>query len=287
MRDDSFIPADRNDEADSAPADPAGFDPQGGHDLPFGDDPQISGEEIDQLYRQALEAMEAVATDLSEACVELQRDPEDEADDEESQPAETEQQTSDLQRLSATALQSAAGADDESTVRPREVLEAALFVGGEPLTTKKLCGLLRGDFPPEFIEQAIDELNANYAAEERPYEIRLGEGGYRMVLRSDFESVRNRVYGIGPKEVRLSQEALEVLALVAYRQPISRKEIESTGLDNAGSTLRHLLRRELIAIKRDGSAGNEVQYHTTPRFLELFGMGDLDELPQADELEFK
>ena len=107
-----------------------------------------------------------------------------------------------------------------------------------------------------------------------------------MELRPEFDPVRNRVFGVGPKEVRLSQEALEILALVAYRQPISRKDIDAVGRESAGSVLRHLLRRELVAIERvDGGVG--VNYVTTHRFLELFSLGRLDELPQADELDMK
>jgi segregation and condensation protein B len=143
------------------------------------------------------------------------------------------------------------------------------------------------DFSADFVEGTIEELNALYAAEGRPYDIRLGEGGYRMALRSEFDAVRNRVFGVGPREVRLSQEALEVLSLVAYRQPISRTEVEATGRDNAGNVLRQLLRRELVTIQRGEKGRDDVRYLTTPRFLELFGLGRIDELPRADELEMK
>ncbi len=172
-------------------------------------------------------------------------------------------------------------------VQPRQILEALLFVGGEALTAKKLSGVLRGEFSIEFIERELDELNRLYAAEGRPYEIRLGEGGYRLTLRDDFERIRNKVYGQGPKEVKLSQEAIEVLAVVAYRQPISDSEIEELGKPGCGAILRQLLRRELIAVKRQPDKPRDVSYQTTPRFLSLFGIRSLDELPRHEQVGYK
>jgi segregation and condensation protein B len=75
--------------------------------------------------------------------------------------------------------------------------------------------------------------------------------------------------------------------LVAYRQPISHADVEASGKKNAGNLLRQLLRRELVAITRIDKSRNGVQYHTTPRFLSLFGLGSLDELPQADALNLR
>lgn len=193
----------------------------------------------------------------------------------------------------SNVAQSAAPAPAESVaagsvrLTPRQILEAVLFVGGEPLTSRRLCGLFRDEFTAEGIDQLIQELNARYADEERPYEIRLAEGGYRMELRAEFLRIRNRAFGLQPREVKLSQETLEVLALVAYRQPITKKEIEQAGRGNAGGILNQLLRRELIALDRGGKTEKRIAYRTTARFLQLFGLRTLDDLPQADELSFK
>jgi segregation and condensation protein B len=184
---------------------------------------------MDRLYRQALEAMEEVAADLTDACGALSR-PESIDEDNELRAQIDDALTTDAnanppqQSASDPQVTSAGSVADrsDSPITPRQIIEAALFVGGMPLTTKKLCGLLRGDFSAEFVERSIEELNALYLAEGRPYEIRLGEGGYRMAVRSEYEPVRNRVFGVGQREVRLTQEALEVLSLVAYKQPISR-----------------------------------------------------------------
>jgi segregation and condensation protein B len=177
--------------------------------------------------------------------------------------------------------------EDYSHVSPSQIIEAAMFVGGAPLTARKIVGLLRGSFDTAFVEQTIEDLNSAYLAQERPYEIRHGEGGYRLELRPEFDRLRHRVYGSGPREVRLAQEVLEVLALVAYRQPISQKEIESHGKQNAGNLIRQLLRRDLISFERGPGGRKDLQYHTTARFLSVFGIASLEDLPQAEDLARK
>ncbi len=169
-------------------------------------------------------------------------------------------------------------------VTPTQVIEAALFVGGQPLTAGKLYALLRGAITVEQVPELIDELNTLYAAQERPYEVRLGDGGYRLELRPEYDRLRARVFGQGPREVRLSQDLLEVLALVAYRQPITQAEIEALGKAGPGNQLRQLLRRELIQLERDPEQPKEVRYRTTDRFLSVFGLANLADLPQPDDL---
>jgi len=186
-----------------------------------------------------------------------------------------------------TARAAAESPEQQLNVSPAQVIEAALFVGGGPLTARKIAGLLRGSQQSKDVEQTIDELNDAYVAQARPYEIRLGDGGYRLELRPEYERLRHRVYGSGPREVRLSQDVLEVLALVAYRQPITEKEIEGHGKQNAGNLLRQLLRRDLIAFERGPGGRKDLHYHTTARFLSVFGLGTLEELPQADDLARK
>ena len=83
------------------------------------------------------------------------------------------------------------------------------------------------------------------------------------------------------------QDVLEVLALVAYQQPISQKDIESHGKDNAGNLLRQLLRRDLVSFERGPGGRKDLQYQTTPRFLSVFGLACLDDLPQAEDLAKK
>lgn len=237
------------------------------------------GDDLEAAYQAALEANEAAEWEISHL-------PEDEevSDDDSAQEAEHGEQ---VEASAEVPAEESPEPEEDTRVSVKQVIEAALFVGGEPLTTKKLCYTLRGDYDLDTIDDAIDELNHQYNDEERPYEIRLGEGGYRLVLRYEFERLRNRVYGVGPREVKLSQDVLEVLALVAYRQPITPGDIEELGKSNPGPALRQLLRRELISLEREPGNRKHVTYSTTPRFLSVFGIGSIEELPQADELAFK
>lgn len=250
-----------------------------------------SGEDLERAYQEALKALDQLEEAIPSAreALDFQSD-HDEADPEAGPvlhpfPGAAEK---------STPTDSASSKPDGEPsglpmprIQPAKIIEAALFVGGMPLTVKKLSTVLRDEFDREFIERTIDELNLRYDDENRPYEIRLDEGGYQMVLRPEFENVRNKSYGLGPKEVRLSQEALEVLALVAYKQPITKEQIEQAGKPHANGVLRQLLRREIIGLKRTGNSADDVTYHTTQRFLQIFGLSDLEELPRSEDLSFK
>ncbi|MES2790150.1 MAG: SMC-Scp complex subunit ScpB [Planctomycetota bacterium] len=177
-------------------------------------------------------------------------------------------------------------ATHDPSLKPLRVIEACLFVGGQPLPAKKLASLLDGNNDPSDIEKLIDDLNLEYGAQGRPYEIRLVDGGYKLTLRADFEVIRSRVYGMGPRDVKLSQDVLEVLALVAYQQPITQAAVEACK-PNSANVLRQLLRRELISLNRVDQSRNGVEYATTPRFLQLFGLAHLNELPRPEDLSIR
>jgi segregation and condensation protein B len=262
-----------------------------------------SGDDLEQAYLRAMEALEASEAELPELPVEAPQ-PELSAGSPAAQPSVADLVTSgaeptadrieehelaaELGALSKQAAQRHLASEmAPAPIAPRQVLEALLFVGGKPLTTKKLGGVLRGEFSAEFIESQLDELNDLYATEGRPYEIRLGDGGYRIHLREDFERIRRKAYGLGPKEVRLSQDALEVLAVVAYHQPVTAQTIEELGKPGCGPALRQLIRRELISVERSAEPGREVAYRTTPRFLSLFGIRNLNELPRPEQVGYK
>jgi segregation and condensation protein B len=238
-------------------------------------DPVWNCAEIERLYRQALDAVEAVAGDLNSVSAALS----DESEDETAPHPEASDRESELAAPSAP--------EAETRPDPVQVIEALLFVGGQPLSAKTIGEILQGDFEVGFVERAIEDLRNRYARQNRPYEIRLGEDGYRITLCSDFEPIRNRVYGFGPKQVRLSQEILEILALVAYRQPITRRRTEELAGRNAGAALRQLAERGLLILDPPHAAANESQYRTSPRFLQLFGLSRLDDLPQIEDLNYK
>lgn len=177
-------------------------------------------------------------------------------------------------------------ADDAPRVTPRQIVEALLFVGGRAMTSRQLADVLGGSTSADRVDDVISDLNAEYVRQQRPYEIHLGAGGYRLELRSEFDKVRARVFGIGPRDVKLAQHALEVLALVAYQQPLTREAIESSGIQGVAGLLRQLLRRELVILQR-GDDGTPDVYHTTDRFLKLFGLTTLTDLPRPDAVHLR
>jgi segregation and condensation protein B len=240
--------------------------------------------DIESAYRRALEVVEAVEWPQAEEPSESSA-----AFDFENPARSSTNADASTIRTSIPAPppgDSASSTDSTPAVTGSQIIEAVMFVGGHPVTAKRLCSLLGGQQEVSDIEQLIDELNAQFTAQNRPYEIRLGEGGYRLDLLPDFEPIRSRVYGLGPREVKLSQDVLEVLSLVAYKQPITRTEIEKYADEGAANILRQLLRRDLIAIQR-GESRDDVMYVTTDRFLSVFGLARLDDLPRADELDVK
>jgi segregation and condensation protein B len=162
------------------------------------------------------------------------------------------------------------------------IVEAMLFVGGAPLSAARACEVIKGLTEEAFVE-LIADLNRNYREQGRPYRIQYCDGGYAMTLRPTFRDIRQRLQG-GPRETRLSQAALDTLALVAYRQPITRTEIDSLRGADSQTQLRQLVRLGLVSIQRLKGA-EEVHYLTTPRFLKLFGLRDLEDLPRTQDIQ--
>ena len=175
-------------------------------------------------------------------------------------------------------------ADEACELSPRSILEAILFVGhpaNEPLTATQIAGIMRGVTAAE-IDEHVRELNAQYVAEQCPYTI-ISEGtGYRLTLHEDFADLRERFYG-RVKEARLSQAVIDTLSLVAYHQPVSQKQIDDLRGKPSGGLLSQLVRRQLVLLERLPENRKEVRYRTTARFLDLFGLSSLEDLPRNQE----
>ena len=167
---------------------------------------------------------------------------------------------------------------------PTQIVAALLFVGGAPLTPQRAQEIIRGLTPDQFTA-AIDELNRAYRRQGRPYAIQPRDDGYVLALRSKYQPIVEKLHG-GVREARLSPPAVDVLALVAYRQPVGKKEIDSLRGAESGSLLRQLVRRGLVhVLPREPQPAPEILYGTTPRFLEVFGLNNLDDLPQTQDLQ--
>ena len=161
-----------------------------------------------------------------------------------------------------------------------------LFVGhpqNEPLTSKQIAGLMRGVRPSE-IDTLVRELNRDYSARNCPYTIVAEGAGYRMTLRDEFVRMRDKFYGKA-RQTRLSQAAIEVLAAVAYHQSITADELSRLRGMPSGHILLQLVRRQLLRVEREAGKARSSRYHTTERFLQLFGLASLDDLPRSSDLE--
>ena len=158
------------------------------------------------------------------------------------------------------------------------IVEALLFVGGEPLTYERAAESVRGLAREQYAE-AVAELGQAYRDEGRPYRVSPRGGGHELVLRPGFRGVRERLQGTA-REARLSQPAIDALALVANRQPVTRQEVDSLRGGDSLALLRQLVRLGLVSVQR---GPDEPFYATTPRFLEMMGLNSLEDLPRAAE----
>ena len=191
---------------------------------------------------------------------------------------------SEEERAFAAGIAPSVDADDSTPPSPAQIVAALLFVGGLPLTSQRAREIIRGLTDTQF-SAIIDELNHDYRQQGRPYLIQPRSDGFVMALRSPFQQVVEKLHG-GVREARLSAPAVDVLALVAYRQPVGKSDIDNVRGAESGSILRQLVRRGLIQVlPRQPQEPIEILYGTTPRFLEMFALNSLDDLPQTQDLQ--
>jgi segregation and condensation protein B len=163
-------------------------------------------------------------------------------------------------------------------------LEAILFIAREPLSTRKLSQYANLADATE-ARTLIRQLNDRYDTLGRAFRVEEVAGGFQLMTRPKFAAWLRRLEEV-PKETRLSAPALETLAVIAYRQPSGRAEIESIRGVNCGEILRQLMDRDLVRIAgRSDELGRPYLYATTKRFLQLFGLRSLDDLPRALQLK--
>ena len=162
-------------------------------------------------------------------------------------------------------------------------IEALLFASDSPLSAGRLAQAAgtTGQAP---VKQAVETLNARYEAAGAAFTIEAIAGGFQMMTRPQYNDVLRRLKR-AKADSKLSQAALETLAIVAYRQPILRADVEAIRGVACGEVLRGLLDKQLVKIVgRAEVIGRPMLYGTTRRFLEIFGLKDLDDLPRVEEL---
>jgi segregation and condensation protein B len=164
-----------------------------------------------------------------------------------------------------------------------KLLEAALFASARPIATDELAAL-DSDVSPAELQSALDEIREHYDVEGHGVELTELGGGWQILTRAEYTEAIERAQ-LAARPARLSGAALESLAIIAYRQPISRSEIEEIRGVAVGGMLKSLHERGLIdVVGRAEGLGRPLLYGTTPVFLEHFALRHLEELPRADEL---
>lgn len=172
----------------------------------------------------------------------------------------------------------------DDAARNRGILEALLIASDEPLSAARLTSVLVGvgarDIPP-----LVDDLNAEYASTGRSFRVTEVAGGFQIMVHAEYGPwVRRLLREKSP--ARLSQAALETLAILAFRQPITRADVEHVRGVEVDGVLRHLMEKGLVRIAgRSDAPGRPLLYGTTRDFLKHFGLKTLSDLPKLRELE--
>jgi segregation and condensation protein B len=167
--------------------------------------------------------------------------------------------------------------DQDPAVRLRRDLEAILLVADQPVTVAALAGILGR--PTAHVEDVLVELAAEYASDQRGFVLRAVAGGWRLYTHPASHPAVDAYLHAGTQQ-RLTQAALETLAVIAYRQPVTRSHVAAVRGVNVDGVLRTLLNRGLVAeVGRDDGPGQAVLYGTTPLFLEQLGINGVYELP--------
>ena len=170
-----------------------------------------------------------------------------------------------------------------AAIARRSRLEAVLFLAREPMSLRKLAQLANLADATE-ARTMLQSLRQRYEERGSAFQISQVAGGYRLMSRREFAPWL-RPKSAAEQSVRLSTPAMETLAVVAYRQPVLRSEVEAIRGVACGEILKVLLERDLLRIvDRSEELGRPLRYGTTKRFLEVFGLCNLEQLPWADEL---
>jgi segregation and condensation protein B len=163
-----------------------------------------------------------------------------------------------------------------------QLIEAALFAANRPITVEELQ-TLEPESALADVRTALDELREHYDFDGHAVEVVELAGGYQILTRRAFAEAIERAQ-IAVRTPRLTAAAMETLAVIAYRQPVGRAEIEEIRGVSAGGVLRSLQERGMIeVVGRSEGMGRPLLYGTTPLLLELLGLRDLGELPRTEE----
>lgn len=176
-------------------------------------------------------------------------------------------------------------ASDRKILSPRMIVEGMLFVGladGKPLANRSMASHIR-DVSPQEVDSLVAELNEIYDRTGTCYSIISEGAGYHMQLRPEHEALRQRLSG-RTKQVKLTPQAIEVLSVVAYRQPVSAEDVTRARGSRSDALLNQLIRRGLLQLERPSGVPKPV-YRTTDRFNQLLNIKSCAELPHSEDLD--
>jgi len=227
----------------------------------------------DETVAQTAEAQTETPAQTDEALVEvLDAAP---PQDGERKPAEGEQPAN------AAEASSAPPSDDSPTVE--SVIEAVLFATDEPLPEGKLAGIVEAT--AKQVRDCVESLNAKYEANRNAFRIEQIAGGYQMLTQPIYNSWLKKMVK-ARSDNKLSPAAMETLAIIAYKQPIIRADIEAIRGVAVGEVIRSLMYKGLVKIAgRAEILGRPMLYGTTKKFLEVFGLNSVKDLPKAEDLK--
>jgi segregation and condensation protein B len=203
----------------------------------------------------------------------------------ESEPAEEGQAATEVQEPPTEVQAQGQEATPQPELVPttESVLEAILFATDEPLTDSKLAGIV--ETTAKQVREGIESLNAKYAAENHAFRIEQIAGGYQMLTLNTYNFWLKKMLR-ARSDNKLSPAAMETLAIIAYKQPIIRADIEAIRGVAVGEVVRSLMYKGLVKITgRAEILGRPMLYGTTKKFLEIFGLNSLKDLPKAEELK--
>ncbi len=164
------------------------------------------------------------------------------------------------------------------------IVEALVMASPEPLPAQRIVQVIEGA-TPNSIAKAVEQLNARYTESGSSFRIREIAGGYQLHILPDYIGYIEELF-TRRRKLRLSRAALETVAIVAYRQPVTKTEIEHIRGVAADGVLQNLLEKNLVTITgRSATVGRPLQYGTTDEFLKFFGLAGLDALPKMEEIE--
>jgi segregation and condensation protein B len=185
--------------------------------------------------------------------------------------------------LEAVGLSSIAD-KSASFIELKKKVEVLLFVHDKPLNSKQIISLIGEKIEKTEVEKSLEIIARELNNTDKPYSLEQLAGGWQLLSRPEYDKLINKLIEV-KKQESLTKSQLETLAVVAYSQPITKYEIESIRGVGCGPVLKILQERDMIRITgRAEKLGAPVLYGTTSRFMELFGLNEISELPEREEI---